>query len=248
MADEESQQAQQAEVEPVVEQVEFQGKLTGSLANIRTKVSPMQFYSFIESPDKLDIVRVESRNIRKKPFLFYIITVNADSLSLTYSVIPGSSGRLRRATVIKNLASILSVVEGEFRVDEGKFFQYIDSVLDNLVNGISQGYSTLFNKYDALATEYTELKKLANELGLSNRNLTIQTGQLNEENKMLSEQLKSLQTYSDDALMAMVEDWIEVHNSAIDVGEFSKNYKVPAPRIEQILDKMVSMGYIELKG
>ena len=48
--------------------------------------------------------------------------------------------------------------------------------------------------------------------------------------------------------MAMVQDWIEVHSSSIDVGEFSKTYKVPEPRIEQILNKMVSMGYLELKG
>ena len=121
-------------------------------------------------------------------------------------------------------------------------------MIDNLINGMSQSYSTLFNKHDALLSEYMELKKLVKELSISNRNLTIQTSQLNDENKLIGEQLKSLQTYSNDALMAMIEDWIEVHNSSIDVGEFSKTYKVPEPRVEQVLDKMVSMGYIELKG
>ena len=238
----------EVEVEPKIEQVEFTGKLTGTFEEIKGKVSQMQFYSLQEGEGKLDIVRVENVNIRKKPFLFYIITIKADALTLTYSIIPGSSDRLRRAVVIKNLASILSVISGSFRVDEEKFLQYIDSVLDNMVGGMSQDYSTLFNKYDAMLGEYTELKKLSGELGIANRNLTIQTGQLNEENKSLTEQLRSLQTYSDEALMAMVQDWIEVHSSSIDVGEFSNTYKVPEPRVEQILDKMVSLGYLELKG
>jgi hypothetical protein len=239
---------EETELEPKIEKVEFQGKLTGSIAGVKEKVAQMPFYNFREGDGGLDIVRVESRNVRKKPFLFYIITVKPDALTLTYSIVPGSSDRLRRAVVIKNLASILSVISDNFAIEEAKFFQYVDSVLDSLISGMSQGYSAVFNKYDSVAAEYAELKKLASDLAASNKNLTTQTSQLSEENKALSEQLKSLQTYSDEALMAMVEDWIEVHDSAIDIGEFSKTYKVPEPRIEQILDKMVAAGYIELKG
>ena len=235
-------------VEPKIEQVEFAGKLTGTFEEIKGKLSQLQFYSLQEGEGKLDIVRVENVDIHKKPFLFYIMTVKPDALVVTYSIIPGSSDRLRRAVIIKALASVLSIMADSFHVEEVKIFQYIDSVVDNLVGGMSQDYSSLFNKYDAMFGEYTELKKLSQELGTANRNLTIQTGQLNEENKSLVEQLRSLQTYSDDALMAMVQDWIEVHSSSIDVGEFSKTYKVPEPRIEQILNKMVSLGYLELKG
>ncbi len=237
-----------AEAEPKVEQVEFPGKLVGSIDDVKQKLSSMPFYSFQLSGGSLEVARVESRNVHKKPFLFYIIAIEPGSLKLTYSIIPGSSDRLRRAIVIKDLASVLSVIKDSFQVDEGKFFQYVDSVLDNLVTGMSQSYSTLFNKYDSLLNEYVEVRRLMKELETSNRNLTIQTSQLSEDNKSITEQLKSLQTYSDESLMAMVQDWIEVHNSSIDVGEFSKTYKVPEPRIEQILDKMVSMGYIELKS
>ncbi|MDE1854801.1 MAG: hypothetical protein KGH57_00565 [Candidatus Micrarchaeota archaeon] len=242
------EEATAAEAEPKVEQVEFPGKLLTSIADVKGKLASIPFYSLQENGDSLEIARVESRNIHKKPFLFYIMTVGPQSLSLVYSIVPGSSDRLRRATVIKDAASVLSVIRDSFQVDESKFFQYVDSVLDNLVAGLSQSYSTLFNKYDSLLNEFVEAKKLLRELETSNRNLTIQTSQLSEDNKSLTEQLKSLQTYSDESLMAMVQDWIEVHNSSIDVGEFAKTYKVPEPRIEQILDKMVSMGYIELKG
>lgn len=239
---------EEIDIEPKVEELSFPGKLLTSLEDVKQRLSNIPFYSFQLGDGKLDIIRVESRNIRKKPFLFYIISVKKDSLDVMYSVVPGSSDRLRRATVIKSMASVLSVIKDSFQIEEGRFFQYVDSVIDNLINGLSQSYSTLFNKYDSLLNEYIEVKKLSRELSISNRNLAIQTGQLSEDNKNLTAQLKSLQTYSDDALMAMVEDWIDVHNSSIDVGEFAKNYKVAEPRIEQILDKMVSMGYLELKG
>ena len=65
---------------------------------------------------------------------------------------------------------------------------------------------------------------------------------------MLKDQLSSLKKYSDESLMASIQDWIQVHGSSIDINEFSKAYTVPPSRVEQILDKMVSMGYLELKS
>jgi hypothetical protein len=64
----------------------------------------------------------------------------------------------------------------------------------------------------------------------------------------LTAKLKDLERYSDQSLMVMVQDWIESHANTIDIGEFSKNYNLPQPRVEQILNKMVSLKYIELKG
>ena len=122
---------EETEVEPKIERVEFPGKLNGTVSAVKDKVAQMPFYNFREAEGGIDIVRVESRNVRKKPFLFYIITVKPDALTLTYSIVPGSSDRLRRAVVIKNLASILSVISDSFAIEEGKFFQYVDSVLDS---------------------------------------------------------------------------------------------------------------------
>lgn len=236
------------EQEPKVESVEFPGKLVGTLSSINSKISQMPYYNTRAASDFVEAARVESRNVRKEPFLFYIIRFSSSAVTVTYSIAPDTSDTMRRAVVIKNLAALLSTLTEDFEVDEAKFYQYIDSAVEKLVAGLSQSYSVLFNKYDALMNQDRELKGLVAELSMSNRNLTIQTSKLGEENKALKDELKSLQTYSDEALMAIVEDWIEVHNSSIDIGEFSKNYKVPEPRVEQILNKMVSMGYLELRG
>lgn len=236
------------EIVPKVESINFPGKLIGSLAVAKERLGAIPFFTVNLSGDELSVAKVESRNIKKKPFLFHMVTIKGDNISVVYSIAPDTSEKMRRLYVIKNLASILSMVHDLYQIDDVKFMQYVDSSIDDVLNSLSQSYSTLFNKYDALLAEYREIRRLNLELGSANRNMTIQTTQLEEENKQIKSQLKTLQTYSDDALMAMVQDWIETHNSSIDINEFASNYKLSAPRIEQILDKMVSLGYIELKS
>ncbi len=232
---------------PKVEEVSFDGTLSGTLDQIKAKLSQIPYYSVSEEGNKLVVARVESRNINKKPYLFYMIEIAKDSVSVVYSIPQDTSERMRRAFVMKDLLSVLSMLSGLYKIDETRLYQYVDSVMDDLLKGVSENYSSLFNKYDSQLTEYRELKRLNLELSASNRNLTVQASQLSEENKKLKGDLDALQKYSDSALMAMVADWIEVHNSTIDVGEFSKTYNIVQPRVEQILDKMVSQGYLELK-
>ena len=232
---------------PKVEEISFNGTLTGTLDALRQRLSKIPFYSTKIDADQLVLARVESRNINKKPYLFYMIKLGKDSASVVYSVPPDTSERMRRASVIKDLVSVLAIAAESYTVSETKFYEYIDSVIDDLLKGLSDSYSVLFNKYDALLAEYRELKRLNLELSSSNRNLTLQASQLTDQNKVYGEELKTLQKYSDSALMAMASDWIEVHNSTIDIDEFAKTYGIGAPRVEQILDKMVSEGYLELK-
>jgi hypothetical protein len=117
-----------------------------------------------------------------------------------------------------------------------------------VLGSLSQSYSTLFNNYSALLNEQREIKRLNIELTASNRNLTVQAAQLSSENQELKSRLSQLESYSDESLMVMLEEWIESHDSAIDINEFAKSYKASPTRIEQMLNKMVSLGYIELRG
>ena len=233
---------------PKVEEIQLPGKMITGLDSIREKLSKIPFYSMKLTGDELAVVRVESRNIHKKPYLFYILSIKKDFISVIYSIPQETSENIRRIYIMKNLASILSIITDDYHIEDSKFYQYMDSAVDSLLSGISQSYSALFNKYDSLLSNSRETKRLNIELSAANRNLTIQAAQLTNENAELKSQLKNLQTYSDESLMAMVQDWITVHNNTIDTNEFSRSYNVPVPRVEQILDKMVSMGYIELKS
>ncbi len=232
---------------PKVDELVFDGRLTGSLDIIKSKLSQIPFYYLKQAGNELSIVKVESRNISKKPYLFYIIKLRKDGISLIYSIPQDTSDRMRRATVIKDVLSVLSIISDQYTLDAGKFYQYVDSVIENLLSGMTETYSSLFNKYDSLLNEYREVKKLDLEYATANRNLTIQTAQLNEENKSLKADLAALQKFTDESLMSMVGDWIQVHNSTIDIDDFAKTYNVSQPRVEQILNKMVAQGYLELK-
>ncbi|MDE1860705.1 MAG: hypothetical protein KGH72_03215 [Candidatus Micrarchaeota archaeon] len=233
---------------PKVEQVDFEGRFIGTPKDVLDKVSQLPFYSSKIISDAVVMARVESRNINKRPYLFHIISMRKQGVELIYSIPPDTSETLRRAFALKSLMAVGLMVRPVYQMDEFKFMQYIDSVMDSLISGLSQNYNALYNKYDSILNEYRDTKRLNVEISSSNRTLTIKTAELNEENKSLKEQLQKLQKYSDEALMVLVEEWLRVHNGSIDMEEFAKTYSVMITRVEQIIDKMVSMGYIELRN
>ncbi len=247
MPEQEYQNQLNAALQPKVEELTIEAKLTGSLPALKDQLAQIPFYLVNSDEKEINLVKVESRNINKKPYLFHIITLTTNSVTVTYSYLPDSSINLRRASILKNLSGVLSLVSDQYNVNASKFLQYVDSVLDSLTSGLSQNYTTLYNRYDAMLTEYRDLKRLNIELAASNRNLTIQSTQLSGDNKSLIAEVNSLKKYSDESLMALVEEWIQGHNNSIDIVEFGKSHDVLPTRVEQILDKMISLGYIELK-
>ena len=124
----------------------------------------------------------------------------------------------------------------------------LSAAIDDGLNSLTQSYSALVNNYDSVFNEYRELKKLSTQLIASNKTITVQASQLATENDGLKARLKTLEAYSDESLMSMIEEWIQAHDNTIDIDEFAKNYKIVAPRVEQMLNKMVSLGYIESRG
>jgi hypothetical protein len=236
-------------IEPKIAEFSLKATLTGDFQSIAQRFSTLQMFSVKLNPDNsLVLLSVESRDMQKNPFLFFIITLKPDSISVQYSIALDTSEKMRKLYVVKNLLGVLSLITDLYYADPAGLYQYVDSTIDDVLGSLSQNYSALFNNYDSLFNEYRELKRLNIELTSSNKNLTVQAAQAVAENRELKERLKSLETYSDESLMVMIEDWIDAHNNTIDIIEFSKAYKIPAPRIEQMLNKMVTTGYIELKG
>ncbi len=235
-------------VEPKISGFQFKGSLLGSFTDILDRLSSLQLFTTEQKDNSLIIFRVESRDIQKRPFLFTVMTFYASTISVEYSVIKDTSEKLRKLSVLRSFMGVLSLLNDLYRFDEQALLQYVDTAIDDLLGSLSQNYSTLFNSYDSLLQEHKELKKMAIDLTNSNKNLTAQAAKLSSENEELGTELKKLQTYSDESLMAMVEEWIESHDSTIDVVEFAKANRLSPPRVEQILNKMVSSGYIELKG
>ncbi|MCL4404810.1 hypothetical protein M1583_02375 [Candidatus Marsarchaeota archaeon] len=241
--------AETGTIEPKIAEFSLNATLTGDFQSIAQRFSTLQMFSIkITEDNSLVLLSIESRDMQKNPFLFFIITLKPDSINVQYSIALDTSEKMRKLYVIKNLLGVLSLITDLYYADQAGLYQYIDSTIDDLLASMSQNYSALFNNYDSLFNEYRELKRLNIELTNANKNLTVQATQAVAENRELKAKLESLETYSDESLMVMLEDWIDAHNNTIDLMEFSKSYKIPLPRIEQMLNKMVTTGYIELKG
>jgi hypothetical protein len=235
-------------IEPKTDGIEIKAKLVGTFEEIYKRFSTLQLFTLSKYAGGVRLLRVESRDIQKKPFLFIIIDLKSDKVTVDYTIALDASPKLRRLVILKTLLSVLSLISDIYTIDNTELFQYLDSSIDDVLGSISQSYSSLFNNYDSLFNEYREIKRLNIELEASNKNLTVQALQLSDENKRLGEKLKALESYSDDALMVMVEDWLESHDATIDINEFAKAFKMTPTRVEQILNKMVTLGYIEMRG
>lgn len=235
-------------VEPQVNTVIFDGKLTGSFGDMASAVSGNQLFGVSSSEEKLIVFDVETRDMQKRPLLFFIITFRKDSVELEYSLPKDTSEKLRKLSVLRGLMGVLSMVAKSYSADQKSLLEYVDGAIDDVIASMSQGYSTLFNSYDSLLAEHRELRRLNLELASSNKGLTADATRLSRENEELASKLKALENYSDESLMVMIQEWIESHNGTIDISEFAKTYKITQPRVEQILNRMVASGFIELKG
>ncbi len=235
-------------IEPQVNTVIFDGKLTGPFGDIEAALSSNQLLGVSSSEDKLIAFEIETRDMQKRPLLFFIITFRKDSVELEYSVPKDTSEKLRKLSVLRNLMGVLSLAARSYSVDAKSMFEYINAAIDDVIVSMSQGYSTLFNSYDSLLAEHRELRRLNLELTSSNKALTADATRLSRENEELAAKIKTLENYSDESLMVMVQEWIESHGDTIDIPEFAKAYKITQPRVEQILNRMVAAGFIELKG
>ena len=234
--------------EPDTEEIQFKASRKGEFKDLSQRFSSLQMYSMKAEADKLTLVRIESRDIQKRPYLFYILEFGRSTLTVSYTRSRDASIKMRRLFILKNLLSVLSLVADVYAVDDSDLFQHVDSAIDDVINALSPSYSSLFNNYDSLFNEYRELKRLNLELQASNKELLVKATRLENDNKALKERMSKLEAYSDESLMVMVEDWIESHDGTIDINEFSKSHNIVSTRVEDVLNKMVSQGYIELRG
>jgi len=235
-------------IEPTVESITIKGTLLGTFDVMAGRLSTLQMFFIRATSNDLTIIRVESRNIQRKPYLFMIFRFEKDRISIDYSIAHGTSEKLRKLYILRNLVAVLSLISDVYEADSAELFQHLDSSMDEVLGMMSQDYGTMLNQFDSVRNEYKQLKRLNIELTNSNKNLSVGAAMIKAENDQLKARLKQLETYSDESLMALVEEWLDAHEGLIDINEFAENYKIAPPRVEQILNKMVSLGYIEMKG
>jgi len=236
------------EKEPSVSGFQIEGTRVKSIEEIVKRFSEISFLSFSIEGDTLFVLNVESRNLKKEPVLFSVIRFKPDIIECIYTCLPNTSPKKRRLEVVKYFLNLLSLAEDCYKINIKQIYALVEATFSALSEYVSLDYEKLYGLYDNLKTDYDSLQKKVKELTEANLTLSKDNYELKGRNDELLLKLKSLETLPDNVLAAKIQEWIFEHKGEINISEFSKVYNVPETRVEQMLNKMVTEGYLETKG
>lgn len=232
---------------PQVDGFKIKGTLRkGKLKDLTAVLGSISFLEIAPEKDVVNVIYVESRDINKNPYLFSIVKLKEDEVEVMYTIPPEVGPRKRRVDVIRYLLNILSLVDASFTVDNKTLYQLIESSIKELSNSVTMDYTKLYTSYDSLKKQAKDYKKKIDRLTEQNEALTSQNYDLKTHNDELLLRLKELEGLSDDALRAKLQEWIVEHDGSINISEFTRLYKVSDARAEEMLNKLVSEGYLEV--
>ncbi|MEM2909085.1 MAG: hypothetical protein QW590_03525 [Candidatus Bilamarchaeaceae archaeon] len=231
---------------PTADGFKLPGKLKGSFENISNILRAITFIEVAQEKSAISIAYVESKDINKNPYLFSILKIKEDELEVIYSITPETSPTKRRMDVIRYVVNILSLISDEYVVDNKVLYQLLDDAVKKIAESVTMDYSRLYREYDALKKEVADLKMKNERLVEQNNTLTAQNYELKAENDELLLRLKELEKVSDETLKGKIQEWIAEHNGSINILEFAKVYGVVESRVEEILNQLVSEGYLEV--
>lgn len=235
-------------VTPKVEGFMLPGTRVKDVSGIIGSLSALSFLQIAQEGDSVALLNVESRDIRRSPYLFSTIYLRPDEIEIIYTLIPGMSPRKRRIDVWRHLLNILTLVADAYHLDEKHFYQALQSSLSGIVEFASSEYKDVFAKYDSCLYDLAESKKAVERLEATNTRLGRELIEAKSRGDELTLRVRQLEGYSDEALMGKIQDWLDVHRNEINISDFAKQYSLVESRVEDMLNKMVMQGYLELRG
>ncbi|MFH1221979.1 MAG: hypothetical protein V1492_02750 [Candidatus Micrarchaeota archaeon] len=233
---------------PTVDGFKIKGKLKGKIDGIVSILRTITFIELAQEKSAVNIAYIESRDINKNPYLFSITKIKDDEVEVVYSISPEISPTKRRMDVIRYLLNILGLIADEYEVDNKVLYQLIDEAAKKITDSVTTDYSKLYTEYDALKKEVGDMKKKSDRLTEQTEALTGQNYELKAENDELKLRLQQLEKMSDGTLKSKLQEWISEHNGAINLAEFCKLYGMGETRVEEVLNRLVSEGYLESVG
>jgi len=223
-------------------------KRLGDLRRIADPLSALSSLQLAVEADYVAALNVESRDIKKSPYLFSAIYLRPNEIEIVYSIVPGISLRKRKIEVLKHFLNVLTLVEDAYEMDHKQFYQVIGSALTEITEFATLTYDEMYSKYDILNTEFLSLQKKIEALNSSLSKMTNETLELKAKNDELTLKLKQLESPSDDVLKVKIQEWLELHHNEININEFAKTYSILESRVEHLLNSMVMQGYLESIG
>lgn len=233
---------------PTVDGFKLKGELKGSFKKMIEVLRTITFIEIAQEKSAINISYVESRDINKNPYLFSILKIKEDEVEVLYSVTPEISPTKRRVDVVRYLLNILSLIDEEYSVDNKILYQLLEDAMKKVIDSVSVEYSRLFTERDGLKKDIADYKKKVERLTEQNDVLSSQNYEIKTENDELRVRLQKLESVSDETLKTKIQEWIVEHNGSINVSEFARVYSTPETKVEEILNQLVSEGYLEVVG
>ncbi len=241
-------QAAPSSSEPSVSGFRVMARRTRTVKDLSTRFAELSFVEMNADGDALNVLNVESRDLRKDPALFSIIRFKPEGIECTYTCLANMSPKKRRLEVLRHFLNMLTLVEDCYQVPTKQLYQILESAINDMSEYVSLDYEKLFSLYDNLKAEFSSAQKKAKDLVESSAQLSKENYELKNRNDELVLKVKALETLSDQVLTLKVLEWLAEHRGEINIAEFSKVYNVSETRVEQMLNKMVTEGFLETKG
>ncbi|MEM4633567.1 MAG: hypothetical protein QW275_00240 [Candidatus Anstonellaceae archaeon] len=241
-------QAQAMPSLPTVNGFRVQASRTKSLKELSSRFAEISFLEMMAEGDTLSVLNVESRDLRKDPALFSIIRFKPDMIECAYTCLANMSPKKRQLEVVRHFLNMLTLAEDCYQVQIKQIYQLVETSFAEMTEYVSTDYDKLYSLYDNLKTELSSAQKKLRELTEANAALSKENYELKSRNDELTLKLRSLETLSDSVLQLKIQEWLAEHKGEINISDFSKVYNVPEMRVEQMLNKMVTEGYLETKG
>lgn len=232
--------------EPKVDGFKIKTKLKGSFKDVSELLRTISFLEIAAEKDAVNVVYVESRDIKKNPYLFSILKIKKNEMEVLYTIPPEIAPRKRKLDVIRYLLNILSLIDEAYSVDTKIVYQLLETAVKDLLDSVTMDYSKLYTTYDSQKKEVDDLKKKVDRLTDQNEALLTQNYELKSASDEMKLRVKDLEGLSDDVLKAKLQEWVLEHDGVINILEFTKIHKVAESRVERMLNKLVAEGYLEV--
>ena len=230
---------------PRVDGFKIFANLEGTFKDVESKLRTVSSLETVVEKDCLSAAYIESRDIEKNPYIFAIFKFKKDSVEVMYTIPPTEAPKKRKSSMVRYFLNLITVVGNNYSIDPRLVYQLLDATLKEMQESISMDYNKLYASYDNIKKDYEtssrRLKKMAEGMDL----LKKENYELRTNGDELTLRVKQLESMSEETLKEKLQAWISEHNGDMNVTEFSKFYRVPETRVEEVLNALVNEGLIQ---
>ncbi|MEW6528635.1 MAG: hypothetical protein AB1391_01980 [Candidatus Micrarchaeota archaeon] len=240
-----AEEKKKLEEQPHVDGFKIFAKLKTNLKDVDSKLRTISFMEVVSEKDCVNAAYIESRNIEKTPYLFALFKFRNDAMDIMYSIPPNIAPKKRKLDVVRYFLNVLTVLGSAYTIEQTAIYQLLDAALKEMNDFVGLDFNKLYINYDNLKKDYEDVsrrfKRLQQKVDiLNNENYNLKT-----KNDELSLRIKQLETMSNDTLKEKLQEWIYEHENEINISDFSKFYKIPETRVEEMLNVLVKEGYVQ---